>query len=83
MIGFEDDLPSRVWVRDLEGTKLLAEKWPEQRLKKLSEWARTSIYYSREQGWRRIAYCALINNVSEGIFHGAMGDPRLEKCLWQ
>tara|TARA_R110001583_G_scaffold46854_4_gene146769 strand:- start:9685 stop:11493 length:1809 start_codon:yes stop_codon:yes gene_type:complete len=83
LIGFDNDMPSKVWVRDLEGTKVLPEKWPTEKLCELSERARQSIYYSRAQGWNRIAYCTLINNLSEAIFHGAAGDTDLERRLWR
>lgn len=83
LIGFSDNLPARIWIRDLEGTKLLPEFWPNEKLAELSPRARDSVYYSREQGWQRIAYCALINNISEGIFHCAASDRALEKRLWR
>ncbi|WP_373091915.1 IucA/IucC family siderophore biosynthesis protein [Zhongshania sp.] len=83
LIGFENGIPSKVWVRDLEGTKVLPEKWPTATFCELSARARQSIYYSRAQGWNRIAYCALINNLSEAIFHGAAGDPLVEEHLWR
>ena len=83
VIGFKNGMPSCVWVRDLEGTKLLPEHWPEHRLGRLSERARSSVYYSREKGWQRISYCLLINNLSESIFHLSMGERKLEQQLWQ
>jgi siderophore synthetase component len=83
LIGFENDLPAYIWLRDLEGTKLVPEFWPSDSLDDLSETAKTSVYYSREQGWSRIAYCSLINNVSEAMFHIAAGDLALETKLWQ
>ncbi|WP_116475599.1 IucA/IucC family protein [Zobellella maritima] len=83
LIGFDNGLPSRVWIRDLEGTKLLPELWPEQRLQGLSERARASVYYPRAQGWNRIGYCLLVNNLSEAIFHLADGSAELEQAAWQ
>lgn len=83
LVGFEDGLPSQVWVRDLEGTKLVAEHWPASLLDTLSLRARQSVLYPRELGWKRVAYCALINNLAEAIFHLAAGDPALEDRLWQ
>lgn len=82
LIGFYGDLPTRVWVRDLEGTKLIAEQWPQERLQGISERARQSVQYSRELGWSRVAYCALINNLAEAMFHIAAGDSLLEDRLW-
>jgi len=83
VVGFEDGLPARIWLRDLEGTKLMASHWPADRLSELSEKARISVYYSREQGWNRIAYCTLINNISEAIFHISAGQQPLEAQLWR
>lgn len=82
VIGFTDGMPSRIWIRDLEGTKLLPEKWPEHSLNNMSERAKSSVYYSREKGWQRIAYCLMINNISEAIFHLSAGNNDLESSLW-
>jgi siderophore synthetase component len=57
--------------------------WPADKLSELSEKAKDSVYYSREQGWNRIAYCTLINNISEAIFHLSAGQQALETQLWQ
>jgi siderophore synthetase component len=83
VIGFDRGLPARVWVRDLEGTKLVAEQWPENQLTQLSKRALESVHYPRAQGWKRITYCALVNNLGEAMFHLADGDDALETRLWQ
>lgn len=82
LIGLRDDLPCRVWVRDLEGTKLDPHRWPAGALARVSERARQSLWYSREKGWQRVAYCVLINNLSEAMFRLAEGDRGLERRLW-
>ncbi|MCC4602655.1 IucA/IucC family protein [Xanthomonas campestris] len=82
VIGFSNGWPTRVWIRDLEGTKLLAHHWPETRLHGVSARARQSLYYTPEQGWNRVAYCALVNNLAEAIFHLSEGDAVLEARLW-
>lgn len=82
LIGFEHGLPARVWIRDLEGTKLVAEHWPAQRLDSFSRRARESVHYPRDLGWKRVAYCALVNNLAEAMFHLAAGDADLEDRLW-
>lgn len=82
LIGFDHHLPSRVWVRDLEGTKLVAEQWPAERLRSFSARARDSVLYPRDLGWKRVAYCALVNNLAEAMFHLAAGDVALEDRLW-
>jgi len=83
VIGFTEHLPTQVYLRDLEGTKLMANLWPAQSIEGLSERAKQSIYYSRAQGWRRIAYCALINNVSEAIYHLSADSQLQEQAMWQ
>lgn len=83
VIGFADGWPTRVWVRDLEGTKLLAHHWPAARLRGVGERARQSLYYTPEQGWNRVAYCALVNNLAEAIFHLGEGDAALQARLWR
>ncbi|MCF8825558.1 IucA/IucC family protein [Xanthomonas campestris] len=83
VIGFSDGWPTRVWIRDLEGTKLLAQRWPAARLHGVGERARQSLYYTPEQAWNRVAYCALVNNLAEAIFHLSDGDAVLEARLWQ
>jgi siderophore synthetase component len=83
VIGFERGMPARVWVRDLEGTKLVDSFWPNHRLGELSPRARASVHYSAALGWKRIAYCALVNNLAEAIFQLAGPDDALEQRLWQ
>ncbi|MGV8918030.1 MAG: IucA/IucC family protein [Pseudomonas sp.] len=83
VIGFaEDGLPTHIWIRDLEGTKLVPEIWPAERLSDLNERTRESVYYSAEKAWKRVAYCALVNNLGEAIFHLANGSESLEQQLW-
>lgn len=83
VIGFaENGLPSQVWIRDLEGTKLVPEIWPAERLSALDERTRSSVYYSAQKAWQRVGYCALVNNLGEAIFHLANGSGALEQELW-
>ncbi|WP_375737872.1 IucA/IucC family protein [Pseudomonas boanensis] len=83
VLGFDDSgLPCRVWIRDLEGTKLVAEHWPPARLGHLDKRTRASLYYSPDKAWKRVAYCTLVNNLGEAIFHLADGSAALEKRLW-
>lgn len=82
LIGFDEGFPCSVYIRDLEGTKLLPERWNQVNVSTLSERAQQSVFYTREQGWNRIAYCSFINNISEAIFHIANGSSTLEHSLW-
>ena len=72
-----------VVIRDLEGTKLVDELWPNTRLESMSERAQQSVHYDREKGWKRIAYCLFINNLCQAVFCLSGSDPVLEHRLWQ
>ncbi|QKJ87617.1 siderophore biosynthesis protein [Paramixta manurensis] len=82
LLSIKDHLPAQIWVRDLEGTKLTTERWSARALAGMSSRARQSVWYSREQGWRRVAYCLLINHLSEVLFRLADGNRQLEQRLW-
>jgi siderophore synthetase component len=82
VVGLRHGLPSHVYIRDLEGTKLLPEQWPDERLTGLSERARASVRYSQSLGEKRICYCLLINNLAQAVFFLAHHDARLEQRLW-
>lgn len=84
LLGFDTDgRPCRVWIRDLEGTKLVPEHWAPEQLGHLGERIRASLYYDADKAWKRVAYCALVNNLGEAIFHLAGSDADLEKRLWR
>lgn len=84
LLGFDEQgLPCRVWIRDLEGTKLVPEHWPAERLAHLDARTRASLHYDADKAWKRVAYCALVNNLGEAVFHLAGGDAALEKRLWR
>ena len=84
LLGFDaQGLPCRVWIRDLEGTKLVPEHWPAARLAHLDARTRASLHYDADQAWKRVAYCALVNNLGEAVFHLAGGDAALEQRLWR
>lgn len=86
VIGFHQGLPTCVWIRDLEGTKLVDSLWSLADATDLSERCKQSIRYSRAAGWSRIAYCVFVNNLSEAIFYlcqGAQAAETLEAQLWQ
>lgn len=83
VLAQENGLPVRVWIRDLEGTKLIPQHWPSDRLNGLSERAIASVHYSEDQGWKRVSYCLLVNNIAEMIFHACQHTPGLEQRAWQ
>lgn len=86
VIGFNQGLPACVWIRDLEGTKLVDTLWSLDKATGLSARSKQSILYSKEEGWSRIAYCVFVNNLSEAIFYlcrGSSSAQALESLLWQ
>ncbi|WP_431025853.1 IucA/IucC family protein [Halomonas sp. H5] len=83
VVGLRHGLPSHIYIRDLEGTKLLPEQWPDERLTSLTERARASVRYPEALGVKRIGYCLLINNLAQAVFFLARDDAELEPRLWQ
>ncbi|MCE8016211.1 iron transporter [Halomonas sp. MCCC 1A17488] len=83
VVGLRHGLPSHIYIRDLEGTKLLPEPWPDERLTSLTERARASVRYPEELGIKRIGYCLLINNLAQAVFFLARDDAGLEPRLWR
>ena len=83
VVGFEQGFPCAVYYRDMEGTKLLPELWPEHTLAEWSKQERSSVYYTRAKGWQRVSYCLLVNNISEAIYALSEHDAALEQTLWQ
>ncbi len=83
LIGLKRHLPVHYYYRDLEGTKLLPDHWPVQRLQSLSDQARQSLYYDNEKGWRRVCYCLFLNTLAQAVFYIGGGDELLERSLWR
>ena len=75
-------LPSHVWVRDLEGTKLLRSRWSADSLRSFGARARDSVLYDDALGWQRTVYCLLVNNIAEAVFHLSMATGADEERLW-
>lgn len=83
IIGLEHGFPTQVFVRDLEGTKLVAGRWSGPLPEELGEPVLASIQYSPDKGWKRIAYCLLVNNLFQAVSYLALDDSELEKRLWR
>jgi siderophore synthetase component len=66
-----DHLPVRVLARDLEGTKLLADRHLDT-LAALPVDVARAVAYDDERAWNRIAYCLFVNHLTE--FAGALAD---------
>jgi siderophore synthetase component len=74
--------PVRMLFRDLEGTKLLAERHAAT-LAALPPEVAGPLTYSAGQGWRRVAYCLLVNHVAELLAALADLAPERETDLWR
>lgn len=84
VIGFDKKgFPAYIWVRDLEGTKLLTSHWREEQLPQMNRRTRQSVWYASDKGWQRTIYCLLVNNLAEAIFHLSLHDNGLEEVLWE
>ncbi len=81
LLGMQGDVPGKVILRDMEGTKLVREAWPLDTDTALSAQGQKAMRYSREKGWQRVAYCLFINNLFQAIFYIAGGDPILKHQL--
>ncbi|MEK8090043.1 IucA/IucC family protein [Thermithiobacillus plumbiphilus] len=82
LIGVQNARPTRLFLRDFEGVKLVPGRFPAERLTELSERAREALWYSEDQGWNRIAYCLFVNNICEAVAQLSGGRPALEARLW-
>ena len=82
LIACKDDFPSKIVMRDMEGTKLVKGHKIVRQLDSLSASAQKAIFYSADKGWQRISYCLFINNLCQCIFYISGGDPILSRELW-
>ncbi|GLZ30084.1 iron transporter [Lentzea sp. NBRC 105346] len=76
-----DRMPSRVLVRDLEGTKLIGDRHTAT-LAAMPADVALAAGYDDERGWNRIAYCLFVNNLTEVAAALADLAPHLEDDLW-
>ena len=82
VIGVARGEPQQVFLRDFEGVKLVKERYCANRLEAISPRARESLWYSNDQGWKRVAYCLFVNNFCEAISQISAGKPALQNRLW-
>ncbi|AKU18235.1 IucA/IucC family protein [Luteipulveratus mongoliensis] len=74
-----DGMPVQVFLRDLEGVKLLP-RWRD-RLQSVDPVTASRLVYDDRAGWQRVAYCLMVNNLSE--FVGALADLGCDEgALW-
>jgi siderophore synthetase component len=75
--------PAKLLLRDYEGVKLTAEHGMRAVPDDIHARVRQSMEYPRAQGWKRIAYCLFVNNLSEAILALTHGQPALAPAMWQ
>ncbi|ACO47218.1 IucA/IucC family protein [Deinococcus deserti] len=80
VVGLRNGWPTQVFLRDLEGTKLIAGRAPQAWFEGASDRARQAFTYSAERGWQRVAYCLLVNHLTEVVAELAAFAPESE--LW-
>ncbi|MFD5224812.1 IucA/IucC family protein [Microbacterium sp. NPDC058342] len=81
VVGVDDaGMPVQLFLRDLEGVKLLP-RWRDSLLD-VDALSATRLSYDERTGWRRTAYCLFVNNISE--FVAALADLGCrEEELWE
>ena len=87
LVAMDDEgLPVQAIFRDLEGTKLLTPDH-DAVLRTLEPRVGRALGYDAERGWDRVAYCLLVNHLSEIAAAVADRHPgpqdRFEAVLWQ
>ncbi len=75
--------PRQLLLRDFEGVKLTDELGMDGIDVGLHPRVRQSLLYTREQGWNRITYCLLINNLSEAVLALSWERAHLAPLMWR
>lgn len=78
VVGVRDGLPAQVFLRDLEGVKLLPP-----RHRALPEPVAAQVVYEPRRGFDRVVYCLLVNHLGETLARLADEHPALERPAWQ
>lgn len=76
-----DGLPRQMFLRDLEGAKLLPGRH-DAALAGLPERVREQVGYDAHRGWQRVAYCLLVNHLAEVLAALADRHPSIEAAGW-
>lgn len=82
LVGVVDNKLQQIFLRDFEGAKLVRERFDDKRLAAVSQRAREALWYSGEQGWKRVCYCLFVNNFCEAINQISAGKPSTRNRLW-
>ncbi|SBS35604.1 N(2)-citryl-N(6)-acetyl-N(6)-hydroxylysine synthase [Marinomonas spartinae] len=82
----EKGVPKQILLRDFEGVKLtddLGCHYLDTHFEEtIHPTVKASLIYSREKGWKRIAYCLFVNNLSEAILALSWDRPHLADAMW-
>ncbi|HEY3631424.1 MAG TPA: IucA/IucC family protein [Jatrophihabitantaceae bacterium] len=82
VVGVADDgRPRQVFLRDMEGTKLLPARHADA-LRDLPDDVQRQVTYDAQRGWNRVVYCLIVNHVAEVLAAVADRWPSLECDLW-
>lgn len=82
VVGVSDDgQPRQVFLRDLEGTKLVPARHAAA-LRDLPDDVQRQVTYDAHRGWNRVVYCLIVNHVAEVLAAVADRWPTLERDLW-
>lgn len=82
VVGIREGYPVQVFVRDLEGTKLVPGRWSGGLPDTLDEQTLASVHYSQDKAWKRIAYCLLVNHLFQAVACLSRGENHIELRLW-
>lgn len=63
LVRCRDQRPDHLYFRDLEGTKLLAERWEDS----VPDALRGPVLYDEERAWCRFVYCVIFNQLAEVV----------------
>lgn len=80
VVGLRGGWPTQIFLRDLEGTKLVPGAAPSSWFGGVSDQAQAAFTYSPERGWQRVAYCLLVNHLLEAVAELSAHAP--ERALW-
>ncbi|WP_273425924.1 IucA/IucC family protein [Marinobacter sp.] len=82
VVGLRAGCPVQVFVRDLEGTKLVPDRWSGNLPETVDEQTLASIRYPQDKAWKRIAYCLLVNHLFQVVACLSRGEQQTESQLW-
>jgi siderophore synthetase component len=78
VVGVRDGLPTQLFLRDLEGVKLLPP-----RHRALPAAVAEQVRYDPDRGFDRVVYCLLVNHLGELLARLADEHPTLEAAGWR